>query len=353
MTRTGATAHTITTPRLGRRAWLFGVASLLCLGDAHPVAAQPLVFRISTENTPTHFQTLVVQRFADTLAGKTRGKLAVEFHHSAQLFRDQDVIRALSDGKVDMAVPGNWQLDRYDPYVSALMLPVLMGRSAAEHHRFRDGRAGQLISQHLAESINVVVPGRWIDLGFAHVFTTGKAIAGYQDMAGMRTRIAGGAAIAAQVSAVGAVPTVVPWPDLPNVLQQGRIDGLLTTHETVASARLWDMGVQHATENMSYFAQYIPVVSRSCWERLSPDLRLAVQQSWESVVDDARAQSSSAQQEARRTLQAHGVRVMDLSPQALQAWRQELMKGQAALARSLGIPDTLLAEAERQFGRAP
>jgi C4-dicarboxylate-binding protein DctP len=323
------------------------------LGMATPLQAQPLVFRISTENVPTHFQTRVVQRFADTLASKTRGRLAVEFHHSAQLFRDQDVIRALNDGKVDMAVPGNWQLDRYDPYVSALMLPVLMGRSAAEHHRFRDGRAGQLISGHLAESINVVVPGRWIDLGFAHVFTTDRAITGFQDMAGLRTRIAGGTAIAAQVTAVAAIPTVVPWPDLPNVLQQGRIDGLLTTHETVASARLWDMGVQHATENMAYFAQYIPLVSRSYWERLSPDLRLAVQQSWESVVDDARVQAANAQHQARRSLQAHGVQVLELSPQALQAWRQQLMKGQAALASSLGVPEALLLEADRQFGTAP
>ena len=335
------------TPVLDRRTLLAGMLAGLALPAS---TQQALTFIISTENAPNHFQTRVVQRFADRLAALTRGRLLVEFRHSAQLFRDQDVIRALNGGKVDMAVPGNWQLDRYDPCVSALLLPVLMGRSAAEHHRFRDGAAGRMISEHLEQSLNGVVPGRWIDLGFANVFTTGRAVRGYQDLAGLRIRIAGGTAIAAQVTAVGATPSIVPWPDLPNVLQQGRLDGLLSTYETVASARLWEMGLQHATDNRAYFAQYIPIISRSFWDALAPDLRQTIRQAWESVVDDARLEAEHAQLEARRTLEAHGVKVLDLSPAALQAWRQQATREQGVLARTLGIPGALLRETTRQFG---
>ena len=349
-------AHTSRTSTCApsRAAWLRRLLAPLVLLSALGAAAQPPIrFIISTENSPSHFQTRVVQRFADALAAQTPGRLQVEFHHSAQLFRDQDVIRAINLGKVDMAVPGNWQLDRYDPSTSALTLPVLMGRSAAEHHRFRDGAAGKQISARLAQSLDVVVPGRWIDLGYAHVFTTGMAIHGYQDMRGLRIRIAGGAAIAAQLQAVGAVPSIVPWPDLPSVLQQGRLDGLLSTYETVASARLWEMGVQHATENRAYFAQYIPIISRSYWDTLPPDLRRAIHQAWESVVDDARAEAAQAQQEARRTLEAHGLTVLEIGPAAIQAWRQQASTEQAALVRSLGIPDDLLQATARQFGPSP
>lgn len=347
MTRSGAVKSL---PGTRATIWLL---ALLLASHALPAAAEALLFRISTENAPAHFQTRVVQRFADTLAKQTRGRLQVEFRHSAQLFRDQDVVRALNEGKVDMAVPGNWQLDRFDPYVSVLTLPLLMGRGAAEHHRVRDGKLGQLISAHLAQSLNVVVPGRWIDLGHANVFSTQKTITSYQDMAGLRIRIAGGSAIASQVTAVGAIASVVPWPDLPNVLQQGRVDGLLTTYETVASARLWEMGVQHATENQAYFAQYIPLVSRSYWDVLPEDLRQAIRNSWESVVDEARAQAEATQKQARRTLEAHGVKVQELSPQAVQAWRRQITKDQTSLAKELGIPEPLLAETERQFGKSP
>jgi C4-dicarboxylate-binding protein DctP len=314
--------------------------------------AKPLVLRISTENVPAHFQTRVVQRFVDTLASRTRGRLVVQYHHSAQLFRDQDVLRALSEGKVDMAVPGNWQLDRYDPYVSTLMLPMLMGRSEAEHHRFRDGKTGQLISAHLAASLGVVVPGRWIDLGYANLFTTGKPVRDYTDMASMRIRIAGGTAIAAQITSVGATPAIIPWPDVPTVLQQNRLDGLLSTYETVASARLWEMGVNYATENQAYFAQYIPIVSRSYWERLPADLRQALRESWESVVDDARSQAQETQRTARRTLEQHGVAVLELDAKTLKAWRSIVMVGQNGLAESLGVPKDLMQDTEKQFSRS-
>lgn len=316
-------------------------------------APTPLVFRISTENTASHVQTRVVQRFADTLARRSQGRLVVEFKHSAQLFRDQDVIRALHQGKVDMAVVGTWQLDRYDPYVSVLMLPMFFGLEAADHHRVRDGQVGQLISAHLQESLQVVVPGRWIDLGHAHFYATGAAVAGYPDMAGLRIRIAGGEAIAAQMVAVGAVPVVVAWPDLPASLQRGRLDGLLTTHETIASAQLWQHGIRNATEIKAYFAQYIPLISRSYWNQLQGELRAMVQDSWESGVTEARLEAAQAQSAARRTLEAHGVRVQQPSKEAMQAWRQRGLAAQGAIAQQLGVPETLINQAQQALLQTP
>jgi C4-dicarboxylate-binding protein DctP len=331
---------------------LMSILALLSTGaTAQSGSLVPLVFRISTENTPAHFQTRVVQRFANELARRTQGRMTVEFRHSAQLFRDQDVIRAITEGKVDMAVPGTWQLDRYDPYVSVLMLPMFLGRDAADHHRIRDGKLGHLISAHLEDALRVVVPGRWIDLGHANVYLTKQVVTGYQDMSGLRIRIAGGSAIAAQLAAVDAVPVVVSWPDLPNTLQRGRLDGLLTTDETVASARLWEQGIRHATVIDAYFAQYIPVISRSYWESLPEELRSAIRASWESIVDEARAEASLAQHDARRTLEAHGVRVVAPSRDVILAWRQRAVADQAVLTRKLGVPDAIVIEAQNELAR--
>jgi len=312
-----------------------------------------IVFRISTENAASHVQTRVVQRFAETLARRSQGRLAVEFKHSAQLFRDQDVIRALNEGKVDMAVPGTWQLDRYDPYVSVLMLPMFFGRDAADHHRVRDGKVGQLISAHLEESLQVVVPGRWIDLGHANLYATGRAVTGHTAMAGLRIRIAGGEAIAAQMVAVGAVPVVVAWPDLPATLQRGRLDGLITTHETLASAKLWEQGVSNASEIKVYFAQYIPLISRRYWSQLPEDLRNIIRESWESGVNEARLEAAKAQSEAQRTLLAHGVKVLQPTREAMQAWRDRGMAGQGEIAKKLGVPEALVKQAQQALMQTP
>jgi C4-dicarboxylate-binding protein DctP len=334
----------------------FVVCALLCIfmgtaGAAEP--SKPLLLRISTENSANHVQTRVVQRFAETLARRSQGRLEVQFSHSAQLFRDQDVIRALHEGKVEMAVPGTWQLDRYDPYVSMLMLPMFFGLDAADQHRVRDGPVGQLIAKHLEDSLQVVVLGRWIDLGPANFYSTQHAVAKYQDMAGLRIRIAGGTAIAAQMVAVGAVPVVVAWPDLPNALQRGRLDGLITTHETVASAKLWEQGIANATEIDVYFAQYIPLISRHYWNQLPEDLRAMIRESWESGVSDARQEAAQAQSDARRTLQAHGVRVLQPAKEALLAWRNLGLGSQSEIASKLGVPAALVLQARQALVQKP
>jgi C4-dicarboxylate-binding protein DctP len=330
------------------------LTAVVCLSSSvYGAVPSAIVFRISTENSVNHVQTRVVQRFADDLARRSQGRLVVEFKHSAQLFRDQDVVRALSEGKVDMAVPGTWQLDRYDPYVSVLMLPMFFGREAADHHRVRDGKVGQLISKHLEDSLNVVVPGRWIDLGHANLYATGQVVAGYPAMAGLRIRIAGGAAIAAQMMAVGAVPVVVAWPDLPNTLQLGRLDGLITTHETIASARLWERGIANGSEIKVYFAQYIPIISRSYWNKLPTEVRTMIRESWESGVNDARVEAAKAQSDAQQTLNDHGIKVLKLSKDATQAWRDRGLASQNEIARKLGVPEALVTQAQKEVAQSP
>lgn len=335
------------------RRWL--IAALLSpavpsmAGAAASGPAKPPLLRISTENVEAHFQTQVIQRFVDALRRKTLGRLDVDFRHSAQWYRDHDVVRALSEGKVEMAVPGNWQFERYDPHVSALTLPMFLGRSAQEHYQLRDGPIGQRVGEHLAQAVEVVVLGRWVDLGQAHLFTTRQPVYRHADLAGLRIRIAGGVAIAAQLTAVGAKPVLVAWPDLSNVLAQGRLDGVLTTYETVASARLWQQGLRYATEVRAYFAQYIPVVSKSFWQRLPLDVQQTLRSTWEDVVEQSRADAAQAQLRAKDQLRAQGITVIEPSQQDLLAWRRQVSAQQTALVRQLGVPEDLVRQAERQL----
>jgi C4-dicarboxylate-binding protein DctP len=116
---------------------------------------------------------------------------------------------------------------------------------------------------------------------------------------------------------------------------------------------LWDQGIRNVTEMQAYFAQYIPVISRSYWDSLPPDLQQAIRASWEAVVDDARAQAAQAQSDARRSLEAHGVRVIVPAPQVIVAWRQQASREQAVLSRKLGIPDELVELAQKELARTP
>ncbi|GAA0786604.1 TRAP transporter substrate-binding protein DctP [Marinobacterium sediminicola] len=309
------------------------------------------LFRISTENTVGHVQTQAIERFARQLEESSLGRIEVRFHHSAQMFRDRDVIAALSSGKVEMAVPGMWQLDRYVPDVGLYMLPLFYGRTAEENYRLRDGKVGAIVSQRVETYLGVKVPGRWLDLGHAHLYFTDRQVSRHEDLNGLKIRIPGGVANQARLEAFGASPDVVPWPDVPNALQRDHLKGMLTTHETVRSAALWNNGIRFCFEDMEYFAQYVPIINSRFWHKLPTDLQQLVIDTWEAVVDDQRIAADIAQREARAELQAGGVSVIAPKPSELQKWRQIARQQEASTIRQMGVDPALVKMAEEAMGR--
>lgn len=327
-----------------RPIWLSAGLMWLMLGA---VSAEPShVMRISTENTAGHVQTQALERFSQQLEQASAGRIDVQFYHSAQLFRDSDVVAALARGKVEMAVPGMWQLDRYVPDVGLYMLPLFYGRSVAEHYRVRDGEIGQRISQRIESDLGVRVPGRWLDLGYASLYFTESRVVQHEDLQGLRIRIPGGAANRGRLEAFLADPVVVAWPDLPNALERGQIQGVLTTHETVRSAGLWRNGIRFGFEDREYFAQYVPMISDRFWQRLPADLRILIQDTWEQVVDAQRQAAARAQAQAREDLLANGIEIIVPDKTVLARWRRIARRREAALVNELDITPALVEQAQ-------
>lgn len=315
--------------------------AVLILG-AVAAESQPIVLRISTENTADHVQTRALERFARELHQRSNGTIHAVVHHSGSLSRDRDVAAALRRGTVDMAAPGTWHLSDIEPALAVFLLPHFFAREAPYVHRYSDGPLGDLISRRLEQSLPVVVPGRWYDLGPGHLFFRGSDITSHESLAGMRIRVAGGAGNELRVNALGARGMQISWADLPVHLRRGTVDGVLTTHETVRSGELWHFGITHALEDHQYFPQYIPLIRRSVWDRLTAEQQETVRRVWEESVDHQRIAAAAAQQEARGVLMAHGITIRSLNPGAAQATRARLLEVQQSLARTLGVSPEIL-----------
>ncbi len=318
-----------------------GVVLFVCAAFALDAQERPLL-RISVENYPDHVQTEAVRAFAEALQERLGGQFDVRFYDSGRLFHDRDVLDALSIGHVEVAVPGLWHVDRYERAVAAMMLPHCFGRSPEFIHALSDGALGRDLNRRMEQSLNVVVLGRWLDLGYAHLYFARKAVSDHQDIAGRRVRVAGGFANKLRLESLGAETVTIPWNDLPFYLRQRSVDGVLTTHETFRSGELWEYGLDHALEDFEYFAQYVPVMRRTFWNRLTDDQRHAVTEAWQSIVDDQRREAARAQSEARESLRRHGVTIVRPPDSELEATREYLLQFQTDMAFRLGIPRGVL-----------
>lgn len=315
---------------------------------AFAAGAETFSLRISTENAPSHFQTRVVDAFAEAITRRSEGRIQARHVAGGHLFSDRDVVAALELGQLEMAVPGTWQIDRAVPDAGLFLLPLFYGRTMAEMHEAADGRPGREVAIRIERALDVTVLGRWLDLGFAHVFGRGRTVAGYADLAGRRIRVAGGEANVARLEVLGAEAFVIPWADFPEALRLGTVDGALTTFESVASARLWERGLRWAFADRQYFAQYVPLLSRRFWERLPIELRSLIGATWEAQVDAGRALAATAQGAARDAFLAAGGTVAEPPPEERARVRDLLLGRQDGLVAALGI-DPPLVEITRRF----
>jgi len=318
---------------------LLNYAVFIILISTFPALGDPVLpkLRISIENTPTHVQTQAVSAFARDLGQRLQGKLKVMLFANASLYRDRDVIQALVQDKVEMAVPGTWHITQYEPNVGIFLLPVFYGRPARANYRVLESRIGRDLNQRIETGLGLKVIGRWIDLGHAHLFGVNRLLKAPKDLKGMRIRVAGGKANKLRVSGFGARPSVIAWPDLSEHMARNKVDALLTSYETVRSAKLWEKGITSVYEDRAYFPRYIPLIRESFWRRLSPETRTVITETWETHVDRARQMAAQAQIHARETLITHGVHVTVPDEAQLAATRRQLMALQDKIVRETRI----------------
>lgn len=309
---------------------------------SHISAAGLPVMRISVENSATHVQTQAVSRFASALREKLQGSIDVRFYPNAQLFRDKDVVQALGQGKIEMAIPGTWHLAAHEPSVGIFLLPCFYGRSVEMNYRILAGEIGRTINQRIEKQLPVSVLGRWIDLGHAHLFSMEKKISRHEDIHGLKVRFAGGVANELRISALGGIPASIPWPDLPEYMRQKKIDAVLTSYESIESAGLKNKGIRYAFEDSQYFAQYVPLVRGSFWRKLSPEIQEVIRQTWEEGVDRARAEAAVAQSNAKKTLMKKGVEVVVPESATLELWRKKLIAEQNDFIQAMNIDPELV-----------
>lgn len=313
----------------------FAVAVASALWPATAGAQEKL--RITLDTNPTHVRNRGVEVFAEELKKRVGNKLAVEVYPSGQLFRDRDVPKALRQGAVEMAVPGTWQLDGVEPDAGLQTLPMFYGVDGSVVHQILDGKLGEFMNRRLEDRLKVKVIGKWIDLGGQHTFGIDKPINSWDDLKGQKIRHSGGTANAGRLSAMGAVPMLVPFPDVPMAMSQGVINGVATTYESAWTSKLHESGLKYAFEDNQFFGQYIPMVSQQFWNKQPKDVQEAIVAAWDVAARGQRDMAAKAQNEARDHLVKAGMKIVRPSPADIAAKRKQLMAVQDDLVKQMKI----------------
>jgi TRAP-type transport system periplasmic protein len=325
-----------------------GLCALVAALVAAPALAQEKL-RISLDTNPSHVRNKGTEIFVEELKKRVGDKLAIEVYPSAQLFRDRDIPKALRQGSIEMGIPGTWQLDGIEPNMAIQTLPMFYGVDRDTVHKVMDAKLGDFLNERMEERMRVKVLGKWMDLGMQHFYSATKPIGSYEDLKGMKMRFSGGSANSARIKNQGAVPTLIPFPDLPLAMSQGVVDGVATTHESAASSKLYDSGLKYGFEDNQFLGQYVPMINRQFWSKQPKDVQAAMVEAWNVAATRQREMAEKAQVDARDTLMKHGVKMAQPTAEAAAAMRKSLMAIQDGLVKEMKIDTDAIEVATKEL----
>lgn len=299
--------------------------------------------RCSLDTSATHGRTIYIGEYLKDLEKASGGRIETELFHSGQLYRDRDIGKAMRQGAVEMAAPGTWELTGFVPDTDVVWMPLFFGRTPDEAHKLVDGPIGDMVNAEVEKALSVKILGPWFDLGYANFYSLKKPLLTGDDIKGLKIRVAGGTAQFLHVKYYGGLPDLTAWPDVPLALSQGVFDGLNTTNESFASAKLWETGAKFAFISHENMGEYMPMVTERFWNKLPPDLQKLMVDLWAKNNPRYRLAMEERQANARKMMEEHGVKVVDPSPQELDKIRAGMMAQSDEWARQMKISAPMVA----------
>ncbi len=309
----------------------------LMLSAGAAKAADTYKIDVSLETGPNHIRNISVKKWADAVNKQSDGRLKINVFEGASKFKGSSVPTALAQGTLDMGIPGTWHLTKFIPDFGVIFLPMFFGHDRKISYAVMDGDIGRELIDKVENKLDVKIVGRFIDIGGAITFMKTNPVEGPSDYKGKRIRIAGSAAHARRYEALGANAVKISWPDVPQALQTGMVDGVMTAFESVSSAKLWDSGIRYAYVDQHAFHQYVPMINRKLWDSLPKDLQELVASSWDASVDPQREFTAERDAAARAAAVKNGISVTDASASDVEKLREMLMPIQAEVIKELRI----------------
>lgn len=198
------------------------VAPLFAQGQQEASAEKPIVLRLA-DNQPDGYPTVIGDlEFARLVEERSNGRIKVEVYNNGQLGDEKSAIEQVQFGGIDFTRVSISPLSNFNPLLNALQMPYLY-RDSNHMWKVLNGEIGEYFLNSMTDSGFVGLV--YYDSGARNFYNSVKPIYTVADLKGMKIRVQESTLMMGLVSALGAVPTPLPYGDVYSALQTNVIDG--------------------------------------------------------------------------------------------------------------------------------
>jgi TRAP-type C4-dicarboxylate transport system substrate-binding protein len=304
-------------------------AFLLACAVAMGAAQAQTRWDMPTPYSDGEFHTRNVRAFAEDVKKATGGKLEINVHSNGSLIKHPDILRAVSTGQVPIAEFLLGQFGNEDPVFAADNVPfVAPGYDAA--FKFYQAQKPVLQKKLQGRGVRLLYAVAWPGQGIY----TKDPVKSVSDFKGLKMRTYS-PLTARLAELLGASPTVVQVPEVPQMFATGAMHAMVTSSATGTSTKAWEF-VRNYYKTNAWNPKNVVVVNERAFSRLPKEEQNALVKAGAAAEPRGWDMSRAREKEGDETLAKNGVAVNEPPAQ---------MK--AALAK---IGEQMAAEWEKTAG---
>lgn len=277
----------------------------------------------------THPGHIAAMQFAEAVAERTDGEVTVSIYPANQLGSPPEQLEQTVLGAVDMNLPTQGGLDKYEKAFGTVMAPFAF-RDYAHAHEVLDGPFNDWAAPKL-EAQGLILLANW-EYGFRNVTNDVRPIETPEDMVGLKMRTPPEVQLVAAMEALGASATQIAFPELPNALNQGVVDGQENPIGVIHHFKLNEFQKHLALTRHSYNSM-VHVISKTTWDSLTPEQQGIVREESKAAGALMRKLVAEQEEDEIRQLSAAG---MQVTRPDLAAFRAKMAPAYARIAEFSG-----------------
>jgi len=279
-------------------------------------------------------------RFKEEVERRSEKTISVEIFDKGQLFKDDQVVDAVSSGAIEMGIAGfNWVANKL-PAVGILEQPFLFNFDALVRAAVRPGsEMRRLIDEAVLASTGMRILW-WQSLGNTVFFSKGRDVAEPQRIKDQRVRVFS-KTLAQFTTLCGGTPTLLSVAKLHDALRDGAVDMAMAGLAALEPRELWKV-TDTITRTEHAPVEYFLVINEKIWRSLSLSHSSLIAEAAKNVEQETREKVSEIEARAYAFARRKGMQVRELTPDQVAEWRAcssdvlvNYMGKNAALAQQL------------------
>jgi TRAP-type transport system periplasmic protein len=318
-----------------KRLWIKTVMAAVALGALGMASAQEVrerTIKFATQNPKGHPVVMGMEKYAELVSAKSGGKIKINLFPGGVLGSDQANVSAVQGGTLEMVVLNSGILASVAKEMTVLDFPFLFA-SAKEADTIVDGPVGRKLHAKLEEK-GIVGLSFW-ELGFRQMTNSRRPLTKVDEIAGLKLRVIPNPINVDWVSALGANPTPLPFPELYPALEQKAIDGQENPLTVINANKFWEVQKHLAITNHQYNPQSV-IFSKKVWDGLNAAEKKLLDDAADEAAKFQREQSRALMNTALENIKKNGMSVTEFSPAEVAKFREKMKPVIAKHAATVG-----------------